>query len=123
MSKQRKRSSLRRERTTFEWVVLVVSSAATLAIAVALLVFSVTAGSGPPELRATIEKPSAPTVTVIVENKGGTTAEEVIVEVVRGRETQDVEFKTIPKEDTEEAAVRLGGRGTATAHVRAYKEP
>lgn len=115
-------STLRRERTRFEWIVLAVSLAAISAIAGGLIFFGATVESGPPELRPAL-RPEGVHFVLTVENAGGTTAEEVIVEVSRGEEKAEVEFRAVPKGDTEEALVSIGGQGEPTVQVLHYKEP
>ncbi|MEX2395204.1 MAG: hypothetical protein WD826_12080 [Actinomycetota bacterium] len=123
MTAKRKDSSLKRERTPFEWVVLVVSLAAIATIAAGLLAFGVGGRPGPARLKVTIDDPSAKAFLVTVSNIGGTTAEEVVVDVERGSESHEVAFRAVPKGDKEEAVVSLGGSADAKATVLSFKEP
>lgn len=45
------------------------------------------------------------------------------VEVRRGKESVEVEFRAVPKGDREEALVEVAGSGPPTAQVRSYQEP
>jgi uncharacterized protein (TIGR02588 family) len=116
------KATLRRERTILEWSVLGVSILAIAAIAGGLIFYSFSSTSGAPDLRVSLRPEGGP-FTLTVENKGGTTAEEVVVEVTRGDERQAVEFKAVAKGDTEEATVASPGDGQPTARVVSYKEP
>jgi uncharacterized protein (TIGR02588 family) len=113
----------RRERSAFEWTILGVSVAAIALIAAGLLIFSVSFDSAPPDLRVSVRPAGGADFVVTIDNQGGTTAEEVTVEVQRGTHTQEVEFKAVPKGDEEEASVALAGTGQPTATVTSYKEP
>lgn len=116
------RTGLRRERTPLEVVLLAVAAAAILGIVGALVGFALTSTSGPAELNVSVA-PSDDGLTVSVHNRGGTTAEEVVVLVRRGDITTEVEFRSVAKGDTEEATVALPGPGTAAAAVLSFKEP
>ena len=118
----RSKATLRRQRTTLEWVLLGVSVFAIVMIAGALIFYGFSSTSVPPDLRLTL-RPEGPVFVIEVENKGGTTAEEVVVEVTRGKEKREVEFKAVAKGDTEEATVAVPGSGEPTARVVAFKEP
>lgn len=122
MSKSRRRAAQRR-RTPFEWALLGVAVVAILAIAGGLVFYSLSLRGEPPDLAVTVQPAGPEALTVTVENKGGTTAEEVVVEVLRGDDVHEVEFRAVPKGDTEDATVSMPGRGPATARVRSYKEP
>ena len=119
----KKPSSLRRERTPFEWVILAVSILAICAIAGGLVFYTFSLEGGPPSLKATIRPASGDALTLRVENTGGTTAEEVVVNVRRGKEARAVSFRAVAKGDYEEATVTLPGGARATSEVVAYKEP
>ena len=120
----RSTNNLRRERTTFEWAILVVSLAAVVAIVAGLVTAWVTYESGPPVLRASVTRTEAPNRFVVaVRNDGGATAEHVRVLVRRGRGSVEVELLAVPKGDEEEAFVTIGGRGRPTAQVQSYQEP
>lgn len=116
-------SGLRRERTAFELVVLGVAAAAIASIVGALVAFGAGAASGPPDLHVVLEPSGAGRHTLSVTNRGGTTAEEVVILVRRGPRTTEVEFAAVAKGDTEQASVALPGPGTAAAAVLSFKEP
>lgn len=117
-------STLRRERTPFEWAILAVSLGAVVAIVAGLIAASIGYESGPPSLHVEITRADAPNRFVVtVRNDGGVTAEHVRVIVRRGRGAVDVELLAVPKGDSEEATVTIGGRGRVTAHVQSYQEP
>lgn len=121
----RKSSSLKRERTSFEWAILAASTAAIAAIIAGLIVSSLGYQADPAVLRTTIEpQPDAANrYLVSVTNEGGATAIEVRVLVRRGSGSVEVEFRAVPKGDVEEAFVHIGGRGRPTAQIQSYKEP
>ena len=116
---------MKRERTPFEWAILAVSGAAIVTIIAGLIVSALGYEADPAVLRAAVApQPSSPNGYVLsVTNEGGATAIEVRVLVRRGRDFVEVEFRAVPKGDTEEAIVRIGGRGRATAQIQSYKEP
>lgn len=117
-------NDLRRDRTTFEWAILVVSVTAIVAIVVGLIAAAVGYDTGPPVLRAAVTRTDVPNRFVVdVRNEGGATAERVRVIVRRGRGSVEVELRDVPKGDNEEATVTIGGRGRVTAHVQSYQEP
>ena len=118
-------SSLRRERTTFEWAILAVSIAAIAAIVAGLIVSSLGYETEPAALRADLapQRDARNRFVLSVTNDGGATAEEVRVLVRRGSGSVEVEFRAVPKGDVEEAFVHIGGRGRPTAQVQSYKEP
>jgi hypothetical protein len=120
----RRTSTIRRERTTFEWAILALSIAAIIAIVAGLVVASSGYESGPAVLRASLERGGGANGFVLsVTNEGGATAEHVRVLVRRGRGSVEVEFLAVPKGDVEEALVTIGGRGRPTAQVQSYQEP
>lgn len=121
----KKKSGLKRERTAFEWVILGVSAAAIVAIIGGLVVSSLGHDTEPAALNATLkpEPGKADRYVLTIANRGGTTAEDVRVQVRRGSGSVDVEFRAVPKGDEEEALVEIGGTGRATAHVQSYQEP
>jgi uncharacterized protein (TIGR02588 family) len=123
-AKKSSKAGMSRERTAFEWVLLGVSVAAILAIAGGLIFYSLSFETGPADLHATIAPdPAEPhTFILTVENRGGTTAEDVIVVVRRGSATDEVEFRAIAKGDSEEATVQMGGSDAPVVRVANYKE-
>jgi uncharacterized protein (TIGR02588 family) len=117
-------STKKRERTLFEWVILGVSLAAIIAIVAGLVIASLNYEPGPPDLSFDVARGDAPDrFTLTVRNDGGSTAEDLRVEVSRGPEKTEVEFRTVPKGDEEEATVEIGGTGTPKARVLSYREP
>lgn len=120
-----KGSSLRRERTPFEWAILAISGAAIIAIIAGLIVSALGYEADPALLRAAVapQQGSPNRYVLSVTNEGGATAIEVRVLVRRGRGSVEVEFRAVPKGDTEEATIRIGGRGRPTAQIQSYKEP
>jgi hypothetical protein len=120
----RTQAGLRRERTPFEWVILAISVAAIVAIVAGLVAAASGYDSGPAQLRATIASDGKPNRFVLtVTNDGGATAEHVRVLVRRGRGSVEVELIAVPKGDSEDAFVTIGGRGRPTAQVQSYQEP
>ena len=120
MSKSR--SGLRRQRSTFEWVILAVSIAAIASIAGGLIFFSLSLEVSPPDLRVDV-RTEGDHFVLTVDNRGGTTAEEVRVEVRRGDRVQEIEIRAVPKGDVEEAVLSIEGQGVPVARVTSYKEP
>jgi hypothetical protein len=118
------KTTLRRERTTFEWAILALSVAAIAAIIAGLVIASIGHESGPAQLHASLAPDGEPNRYVLsVTNEGRATAEHVRVIVRRGRGSVEVELLAVPKGDVEEAFVKIGGRGRPTAQVQSYQEP
>jgi uncharacterized protein (TIGR02588 family) len=128
-----KRSSgggIKRERTPFEWALLLGSLAATIAVVVGLLVSGLAGPRGPADLRITIADANEPAsggrpLEVAVTNVGGTSAENVIVEVTVGDVTREVNLDLVAKGDTESAAVVVPADATGEPHaeVVSYTNP
>lgn len=123
-------SGITRERTTFEWALLVVSLVATLAVAAGLVVSGLTGSRGPADLRVDVEEADTPAsggrpLEVTVENVGGTSAENVVVEITVGNVTREVNLDLVAKGDTESAAVVVPSdtAGTPHAEVVSYTSP
>lgn len=118
-------NSLKRERTAFEWGLVGVSLAAILAIVAGLIIASLSYKPGPADLSVVVHSDAGRQnrFVLTVTNRGGTTAEELRVEVKRGTESVEVEFRAVPKGDKEEALVEIAGSAPPTAHVRSYEEP
>jgi uncharacterized protein (TIGR02588 family) len=121
---------IRRERTPFEWALLVVSLAATLAVVAGLVVSGLAGPRGPADLLVTIADEEEPAsggrpLEVTVTNVGGTSAENVIVEVTVGDVTREVNLDLVAKGDTESAAVVVpaDAAGTPHAEVVSYTDP
>lgn len=121
---------LRRKRTPFEWALLVVSLAATLAMVAGLVVSGLAGPRGPADLRVTVSDAGGPAsggrpLEVTVTNVGGTSAENVIVEVTVGDVTREVNLDLVAKGDTESAAVVVPADATdePRAEVASYTNP
>lgn len=121
---------IRRERTPFEWALLVVSLAATLAVVAGLVVSGLAGPRGPADLRVTIADADEPAsggrpLEVTVTNLGGTSAENVIVQVTVGDVTREVNLDLVAKGDTESAAVVFpaDAAGPPHAEVVSYTNP
>lgn len=129
-AKQAAGSGIRRERTPFEWTLLVVSLAATVAVVVGLVVSGLTGPRGPADLRVSVTDAAEPAsggrpLEVTVTNVGGTSAENVIVEVTVGDVTREVNLDLVAKGDEESAAVVVpaDAAGTPVAEVLSYTTP
>jgi uncharacterized protein (TIGR02588 family) len=129
-----KRSSrstgIRRERTPFEWMLLVVSLAATLAVGVGLVVSGLTGPRGPAVLRVSVTDAAEPAsggrpLEVTVTNVGGTSAENVIVEVTVGAVTREVNLDLVAKGDEETAVIVVPADADGSPHVEvvSYTNP
>lgn len=121
---------IRRERTPFELALLVVSLAATLAMAAGLVVSGLGGPHGPADLRVTIADADEPAsggrpLEVTVRNVGGTSAENVIVEIIVGDLTREVNLDLVAKGDTESATVVVPADAADPAHaeVVSYTNP
>lgn len=119
-----------RERTPFELALLVVSLAATLAVVAGLVVSGLAGPRGPADLRVTIAKADEPAsggrpLEVTVSNVGGTSAENVIVEVTVGDLTREVNLDLVAKGDTESATVVVPADASDPPHaeVVSYTNP
>jgi hypothetical protein len=124
------RRRIRRERTPFERALLVVSLAATLTVAAGLVVSELAGPHGPADLRVTVADEGQPAsggrpLEVTVTNIGGTSAENVIVEVTVGDVTREVNLDVVAKGDTESAAVVVPGGSPSPpqAEVVSYTNP
>ncbi len=129
-----KRSSwsqgIRRKRTTFEWVLLLVSLTATLAVVIGLVVSELSGPSGPVDLRVIAKDAGGPAsggrpLQVTVTNVGGTSAENVVIEVTVGDVVREVDLDLVAKGDKETAAVVVpaDATGTPEAEVLSYTNP
>jgi uncharacterized protein (TIGR02588 family) len=121
---------IRRQRTPFEWVLLVASLAATVAVVAGLVVSGLAGSRGGADLRVTIADAGGPasggrTLEVTVTNVGGTSAGNVIVEVSVGDVTREVDLDLVAKGDTESAAVVVpaDATGEPRAEVVSYTTP
>ena len=123
-------SGIRRERTPFEWTVLVVSLAATLVLVVGLVVSGLAGPGGPADLRVTIADAGGPAsggrpLEVTVANVGGTSAQNVVIEVTVDDVIREVNLDLVAKGDTESAAVVVPVDAAAAPHaeVVSYTNP
>jgi uncharacterized protein (TIGR02588 family) len=121
---------IRRERTPFEWALLVVSLAATLAVVAGLVVSELAGPRGPADLRVTIADADEPasggrSLEVTVTNVGRTSAENVIVEITVGEVTREVDLDLVAKGDTESAVVVVPADAAGAPHaaVVSYTNP
>ncbi|MEO8424966.1 MAG: hypothetical protein ABI595_13785 [Actinomycetota bacterium] len=121
---------MRRERTPFEWALLLVSLAAALTLAVGLAISAFTGASGPADLEVDIAMAEAPAsggrpLEITVTNIGGTSAENVVVEVTVGDVAREVTLALVAKGDEESATVIVPTSATATPHaeVLSYSDP
>ncbi len=119
-----------RERTPFEWALLVVSLAATLAVVAGLVVSGLAGPRGPADLRVTIADADEPAsggrpLEVTVTNVGGTSAENVLVEITVDDVTREVNLDLVAKGDTESATVVVPAdtAGRPRADVVSYTSP
>ena len=123
-------SGIGRERTPFEWALLVVSLAATLAVVVGLVVSGLSGPRGPADLRVSVADTGEPAsggrpLEVTVTNVGGTSAENVVIEVTVGEVVREVNLDLVAKGDEESAAVVVpaDAAGTPHAEVVSYTNP
>jgi uncharacterized protein (TIGR02588 family) len=130
MTAKRVSGVINRRRTPFEWALLVVSLAATLAVVIGLVVSGLAGPRGPADLRISIADGNDPAsggrpLEVTVTNVGGTSAENVIVEVTVGDVTREVNLDLVAKGDTESAAVVVPADATGEQHaeVVSYTNP
>jgi uncharacterized protein (TIGR02588 family) len=121
---------IRRERTPFEWALLVISLAATLAVVAGLVVSELAGPRGPADLRVTIADADEPasggrSLEVTVTNVGRTSAENVIVEITVGEVTREVDLDLVAKGDTESAVVVVPADAAGAPHaaVVSYTNP
>ena len=121
---------IRRERTPFEWALLVVSLVATVAVVAGLAVSGLAGARGPADLRVTVADAGGPAsggrpLEVTVTNAGGTSAENVIVEVTVGNVIREVNLDLVAKGDAESATVVVptDAAGTPRAVVVSYTNP
>lgn len=123
-------SGLGRKRTPFEWGLLLVSLAATVAVVVGLVVSGLSGPGGPVDLRVSVEDVGGPAsggrpLEVTVENVGGTSAEHVVIEVTVGDFVREVNLDLVAKGDRGSAAVVVPTEaiGTPRAVVISYTNP
>lgn len=119
-----------RERTSFEWALLAISLAAMLAIVIGLLVSGLTGPDGPADLRVTVAEAAQPAsggraLEVTVTNVGGMSAENVIIEIIVGDATLEVDLPLVADGDTESATIVVPAEttGEPRAEVVSYTDP
>jgi uncharacterized protein (TIGR02588 family) len=122
--------ALKRERTPFEWILLLVALGSIGTIVVGLFLYAGHKAGGEAELVAEATdtgKPvdGAPQVELTVRNVGGSGAEEVLTEVTMGEESREVTMVRIPKDDEATAIVSFpaGTTGTPEAEILSYNQP
>ena len=123
-------SGIGRERTSFEWGLLVVSLAATLAIVIGLVVSGLWGPRGPVDLRVSVTDTGQPAsggrpLEVTVTNVGGASAENVVIEVTVGEVVREVTLDLVAKGDQEsaEVVVPIDATGPPHAEVVSYTKP
>lgn len=119
-----------RKRTPFEWALLGFSLAATLTVAAGLVLSQLIGPGGPADLRVVVADEGVPasggrSLEVIVTNAGGTSSENVIVEVTVGEVTREAALDLVAKGDTESAVVVVPTEavGQPDAEVVSYTTP
>src|SRR5687767_9750365 len=119
-----------RERTPFEWTLLLASLVATLTIVVGLVVSGVSGSSGPVDLRVVVTDAGGPAsggrpLEVTVMNVGGTSAQNVVIEVTVGDVVREVSLDLVAKGDQETAAIVVpsDATGTPESEVLSYMNP
>ena len=122
--------SLKRERTSFERALLLVSVASIAAVLVGLFLYAGDTAGEQASLETTVQRTGrlvdgGPEVLVSLTNQGGSGAEDVVVEVKIGEETREVSFVRIAKHEERTAAVVFPpeARGTAEASILSYNHP
>ena len=123
-------SGLGRERTTLEWVLLLVSLAATLAVVAGLVVSELSGRGGPVDLRVSVtdtgeQASGGRPLEVTVTNVGGTSAENVVVEVTVDEVVREITLDLVAKGDEESAQVVVptGATGQPHGEVLSYTKP
>ena len=123
-------SGVGRERTTLEWVLLLASLAATLAVVVGLVVSELSGRRGPADLRVRVADTGEPAsggrlLEVTVTNVGGTSAENVVIEVTVGDVVREVTLDLVAKGDEASAdiVIPVDATATAEAEILSYTKP
>ena len=121
---------IRRRRTPFEWALLGVSLTAILVVIAGLVSSQLLGAGGPADLRVAVADEGVLTsggrsLEVTVTNAGGTSSENVIVEVTVGDVTREVDLDLVAKGDTESAVVVVPADavGEPAAQVISYTNP
>lgn len=129
-SKSSESLSLKRERTPFEWGLLVVALAAIGTVIVGLFLYAGHKAGGDAELQIEVvdtgkKVDGGPQIEVTVKNVGGSGAEQIITEVKMGEETREVTMTRIPKDDEASAIVTFpeGTTGTPEGELLSYNTP
>lgn len=119
-----------RERTAFEWTLLVVALAAIGVVLSGLFVYAAGRSGGQAELALQARDTGVRSggnrqVELTVRNTGGAAAEQVVAEVTMGAESREVTLTRIPKDDEATAMVWFpaGIPGTPQAELLSYNEP
>lgn len=119
-----------RERTAFEWALLLVSAGAIGTIVIGLLIYAGNQAGGEAKLvagfaRAGTDRNGGPQFEVTVRNTGGSGAEQVVTEVSLGQDTRLVTMLRIPKDDEASAIVTFpaGSSGDPELQVLSYNQP
>lgn len=125
-----KERGIRRERTSFEWALMLVSVAAALTLVAGLAISGVTGASGPTDLEIHIAADGVPAsggrpLEITVTNVGGTSAKNVVVEVTVGDVSREVTLELVAKGDEESATVVVPAGASATPHaeILSYSNP
>lgn len=120
---------LRRKRTPFEWTLLVVALLAIGAVLLGLFVYAGEPSGGEAELQLQVgvtgRHEGGPQVELTVRNTGGSSAEQVVVEVTMGSQSREVTLTRIPREGEVGAVVTFpaGTSGTPEAELLNYNQP
>jgi uncharacterized protein (TIGR02588 family) len=119
--------SPRRKINRFEQMVLAVSVLAIVAVMGGLTYYGITSGTGPAELETTIMDTGRrvngeKVYSVVIQNKGGKTAEDLIIEVSAGETTLEVDIRLVTKGDKEEVFVMLPEGIEPEAKIISYSE-
>ena len=129
-SKKTESLSLKRERTPFEWVLLLISLAAIGTVIIGLFLYAGNQAGGEAELSVEVADTGGmleggPQVDVTVRNTGGSGAEQVVTEVTMGGESREVTMVRIPKDDEASAVVTFpaGTTGTPEGELLSYNTP
>jgi uncharacterized protein (TIGR02588 family) len=119
-----------RRRTPFEWALLGISLAAILVVTAGLVLSQLLGGGGPADLRVIVAdegvlSSGGRSLEVMVTNVGGTSSQNVIVEVTVAEVTREVDLDLVAKGDTESAVVVVptDDLGEPTAQVVSYANP
>lgn len=122
--------ALKRQRTPFEWALLLVALAAIGTIVVGLFLYAGNKAGGEAELEVEVADTGkkfkgGPQIEVTVRNVGGSGAEEIVTEVKMGEETREVTMPRIAKDDEASAIVTFpaGTTGTPEGELLSYNTP